>query len=328
MVRFEEEQGCEGNDAGDDGGEFPLVGTSKDNDPLVSHYPRRTFTVPGRAESEIIEIGTDPDTELPIHEERWFVTCDSPALPPEAKLPFISRLTIAPNGVDFNGDPVRFVAHDPHADLCLPAAVPVPVPGSANPEDNDGEQPGQVEPEGPCIRITGRNLYRGADLAVRLRFGLEDESIIPFQTVSFDSASESVVGVVPAGVGALVAGVAGAPPKELELPPATTVVVEVSVDGQEYFAVQERLTVYRGPNLALDGDGVYPPIGGGWAELKATELAYRGHEATVRRQKELNFLWSWDVRAKKRVFVYTEYCVSIAHTPFLACSPTTLPHRP
>lgn len=295
MVRFEEEQEerCEGTDPGDEGkGSLVVAGTGEDNAPLVFRSPPRVFTVPGRVESEIIETGTDPDTELPIHEERWFVTCDSPPLPPGAKLPFISRLTIAPNGADFTGEPLRFVAHDPHADICLPAAVPVPlpvpvvpVPVLATPGDDGDEQSGGAEPEGPCIRITGRNLYRGADLSVRLRFGLEDESVVLLQTVSFDAASESVVGVVPVGVGVLVAGAAGAAPKGPDLPPATTVVVEVSVDGQDFFAVPDRLTVYRGPNLALHGDGVYPPVGGGWAELKTTESAYRGLEPMVRRRK-------------------------------------------
>ena len=293
MVRFEEELeegGCEGSDPSDEAKGSLVVGTSSEdiNAPRVSRSPPRVFTVPGRVESEIIESGTDPDTELPIHEERWFITCDSPPLPPEAKLPFVSRLTVAPNGADFNGEPLRFVAHDPHADVCLPAAVPVPVPAPAaspvpaTPGDEGGEESGGAEPEGPCIRITGRNLYSGADLSVRLRFGLEDESVVSFETVSFDAASESIVGVVPAGVGALVAGASGAASKEPEVPPATTVVVEVSVDGQDFFAVPDRLTVYRSPNLALHGDGVYPPTGGGWAELKTTESAYRGHEAMVR----------------------------------------------
>lgn len=285
MVRFEEDQEerCEGNDAGDGGGGSLLVVTGEDNAPILSRSPPRVFTVPGRVECEIIETGTDPDTELPVHEERWFVTCESPALSPEGRLPFISRITIAPNGADFEGEPLRFVGHDPHADLCLPAAVPVPVP--TNPGDGGDEQSGGAAPKGPCVRITGRNLYRGADLAVRLRFGLEDESVVPFQTVSFDAASESIVGVVPTGVDALVAGGAGAASKEPELPAATTVVVEVTVDGQEFFAVPDRLTVYRGPILALHGDGVCLPTGGGWAELKTTESAYRGHQAKVRRSK-------------------------------------------
>ena len=90
MVRFEEERG-EGNDGNDHGDD----GEGQDNSPAVCRSPPRVFTVPGRAESEIIETGTDPDTELPIHEERWFVTCDSPPLPPQAKLPFISRLTLS-----------------------------------------------------------------------------------------------------------------------------------------------------------------------------------------------------------------------------------------
>lgn len=290
MVRFEEDQEerCQGSDAGDEIGGEPSAGNGKDNGTLLSRPPLRVFTVPGRVESEIIETGTDPDTELPIHEERWFVTCDSPALPPGAKLPFVSRLSIAPNGADFNGEPLRFVAHDPHADLCQPKAVPVPVlthPGGGGGGGTGGDgddQSGEPEAEGPRIRITGQNLYRGTDLAVRLRFGVDDESVVPLQTVSFDPASESIVGVVPSGVEVLVAGAAGLAPKESELPPAITVVVEVSVDGQEYLAVPERLTVYRGPKLALHGDGVYPPAGGGWAELKTVESVYRGHEAKVR----------------------------------------------
>lgn len=323
MVRFEEdlEDGRAINDAGDGGGGSLSGGNSEDIVPPLPRPPPRVFTVPGRVESEIIETGTDPDTELPIHEERWFVTCDSPALPPDAKLPFISRLTVAPNGADFNGEPLCFVAHDPHADLCRPVAVPVPAPVAANPGGDDGDQQSGdgAEPEGPRVRITGRNLYPGADLAARLRFGLDDGSVVPFEAVSFDAASESVVGVVPAGVEALVAGAAGAAPKEPELPPAITVAVEVSVDGREFFAVPNRLTVYRGPDLALHGDGVYPPTGGGWAELKTTESAYRGHEAMVRRRTKR--WWSWEYVQIPRILRKTFFLSSV-EKPLLASGTT------
>lgn len=288
LVRFEEEQeeSTEGTNGGCEEGSSlfdnstPFEGISEDKAPLPPRSPPRVFTVPGRVESEIVEVGTDPDTELPIHEERWFLTCDSPALPPEAKLPFISRLTVAPNGANFNGEPLRFVAHDPHADLCLPPAVPVPVPPPLG-GDEDEHSEGEAEPKGPCIRITGRNLYRGTDLAVRLRFGLDDENIVPFHTVSFDAASESIVGVVPMEAGELVAGAVGAASKEPQAPPAISVVVEVTVDGWEYFAVPERLTLFRGPHLTLQGDGLYPAAGGGWAELKTKESTFRGHDAKV-----------------------------------------------
>lgn len=303
LVRFEEEEkhvevtANEGMNAGGGGGKeassLPddnsalFEGTSEDKAPLLSHSPPRVFTVPGLVESEIVEVGTDPDTDAPVQEERWFLTCDSPALPPEAKLPFVSRLTVAPNGVDFNGEPLRFVAHDPHADLCLPPAVPTPVPPPPPPPPSDGDEDEQSEkhesePKGPCIRITGRNLYRGTDLAIRLRFGLEEESVVPFRTVSFDPTSESIVGFVPVEAGDLVAKPAGAaPPKEPQAPPAVGVVVEVTVDGREYFAVPERLTLFRGPHLTLQGDGMYPVAGGGWAEIKTKEPTFRGHEAKV-----------------------------------------------
>lgn len=292
LVRFEEEAQEDGTaQAADDGDSeegASLLGERRDNeDPLLpSRSPPRVFLVPGRMESEVVEVGVDPDTELPIHEEHRFLTCDSPALPPGAKLPFVSRLTVAPNGVDFNGEPLRFVAHDPHADLCLPAAVPVPVGRNTAGDGDSDELSGGAEREGPRVRITGRNLYRGADLAVRLRFGLDDENVVPFETVYFDPASESIVGVLPAGAEVLVAGEAGAARKDQQsLPPAISVVVEVSVHDQEYFAVPERLTVYRDPHLTLQGDGFYPISGGGWAEIKTAEAAFRGHEAMVSPRK-------------------------------------------
>lgn len=303
LVRFEEEEhvevtAAEGMNAGGGGEEASSLlddstffeGTREDKVPLSSFSPPRVFTVPGRVESEIVEVGTDPDTDAPVQEERWFLTCDSPALPPEAKLPFISRLTVAPNGVNFNGEPLRFVAHDPHADLCLPLAVPAPVlpppPPSAGDEDEQSEKV-ESEAKGPCIRITGRNLYHGTELAIRLRFGLEEESVVPFRTVSFDPASESIVGFVPMEAGELVAGPAGAAPKESQAPPAISVVVEVTVDGREYFAVPERITLFSGPHLTLQGDGLYPVAGGGWAELKTKEPTFRGQEAKVKPTREL-----------------------------------------
>lgn len=292
LVRFEEEAQEDGtakatNDGdGEEGASLPEERRDSEDPLLPSRSPPRVFLVPGRVESEVVEIGTDPDTELPIHEERWFLTCDSPALSRGAKLPFISRLTVAPNGVDFHGEPLRFVAHDPHADVCLPAAVPVPALSNTGGDGGGDELLGRAEPEGPRVRITGRNLYHGADLAVRLRFGLDDENVVPFETVHFDPASESIVGVVPAGTEVLVAGEAGAARKEQQsLPPATSVVVEVSVHDQEYFAVPERLTVYRQPHLTLHGDGFYPNSGGGWAEIKTTVAAFRGHEAMVSLRK-------------------------------------------
>lgn len=295
LVRFEEEQEEdsteERGDGGDDEGAPLLEGTGNDKTvSALSRSPPRVFVVPGRVESEVIEVGTDPDTELPIHEERWFLACSSPPLPPEAKLPFVSRITVAPNGADFDGEPLRFIAHDPHADVCLPPAVPVPAPplpasDAAAAEDDGDESSDGTEARGPCVLITGRNLYRGTNVAVRLRFGLDDESVVPFHTVSFDAVSESIVGVVPIDAAELVAGAPGAsPPKEAQQrPPAVSVVVEVSVDGVEFFAVPERLTLYRGPQLALHGDGLYPAAEGGLAELKTTAPSFRGHQAKVGR---------------------------------------------
>lgn len=294
LVRFEEEQveTTEGANAGGEEGSFLVdeknlfEGTSEEKVPPPSGLPLRVFTVPGRVESELIEVGTDPDTELPIQEERWFLTCESPPLPPEAKVPFISRLTVAPNGINFTGEPLRFVAHDPHADLCVPPAVPIPVtPPPIGGDDDKDSVEGRAETKGPCIRITGRNLYRGTELAIRLRFGLEEESVVPFHEVSFNPASESIVGFVPVEAGQLIARAGGAAQKEPQALPAISVVVEVAVDGREYFAVPERLTLFHGPHLTLQGDGLYPVAGGGWAELKTKELTFRGHEAKVSRQE-------------------------------------------
>ncbi|CAM9777990.1 unnamed protein product [Ectocarpus sp. 8 AP-2014] len=299
LVRFEEEQEEDSTEErGDGGGDeaAPLLGgTGNDTtrSALSRSIARRVFVVPGRVESEVIEVGTDPDTELPIHEERWFLACGSPPIPPGAKLPFVSRVTVAPNGADFDGESLRFIAHDPHADVCLPSAVPAPAPplpasgaaAAAADEDDDGDKSSDGgEARGPCIHITGRNLYRGANVAVRLRFGQDDESIVPFHTVSFDASSESIVGVVPIDAGELVAGAPGAPPpKEAQQrPPGVSVVVEVSVDGVEFFAVPERLTLYRGPQLTLHGDGLYPAAEGGLAELKTTAPSFRGNQAKVR----------------------------------------------
>lgn len=270
MVRFEEETG--NKQTGGEEGHAPL----ENNKVPVLPQPSRVFVVPGQTESEIIEVGVDPETELPIHRERWFITCDSPSLSPQAKFPFISRVTIAPNGATFMGEPLRFVAHDSHADLCMPTVVPIPNPVPVNgAKESDGT--------GALMRITGRNLYRGTGLAARLRFGGDNQSVISLDEVAFDEASASITGVLPAATGGLVAGAAGVsttqPPS---CPPAIGVVVEVSVDGHEYFAVPERLTLYRNPLLTLEGDGLYPAAEGGWAELVTAVPAFRGHEAKVK----------------------------------------------
>ncbi|CAM9246653.1 unnamed protein product, partial [Hapterophycus canaliculatus] len=246
----------------------------------------RVFTVSGRVESEVVEIGTDPETEFPVHEERWFLGCDSPALSPEAKLPFVARVTVAPNGADFTGEHLRFIAHDPHADVCRPSAVPVPdaPPLACVPSDGGGgdEHSERAEAVGPRIHIAGRNLYHGPNLAVRLRFGLDDESVIPLRTVWFEDCSESIVGVMPTEAGALVTGAVGATRAEPQCPPAIEVAVEASVDGHEYFAVPDRLTLYRSPRLTLQGSGLFPEAVGGWAELKTATSTFRGHDAKVR----------------------------------------------
>ena len=279
----------------------------------------RIITVAGRTESETIEIDVDPDTGLPILETQWFVTCDSPSLPPppQAKLPFISRVTVAPNGTTFEGEPLRFVAHDPHADACFPTAVPVtdtdavPVP-IATPADCDEEPDAAASAAaGELISITGRNLYRGAGLAVRLRFDADgggssggggggdsadsggsggggggssgdDDSVIPLHAVTFDDATETVTGRLPAAAASLLAGPTGTAAKDPARSPALGVVVEVTVDGNEFFTTPERLTLYRHPKLTLKGDGLYPVAGGGWAELAVAGSTFRGHEAKAR----------------------------------------------
>lgn len=259
----------------------------------------RTFVVPGRAESEKIEVGTDPETGHPIEKIRCFVTCDPPPLRLDEakKLPFISSVTIAPNGATFEGGgrrrPLRFVAHDPHADCCRPTAVPVPVAAVAaakTEQDKDPVNNGTSLEMGAPIHITGRNLYGGTGLAVRLRFGGGDDSggecEIPLDAVTFDSATGTITAVLPMAVGEVVVpGVEGKSAKDPPRPPAREVAVEVSVDdGKEYFAVPERLTLYRPPKLSLKGDGLFPAEEGGLAELVTAEPTFRGHGAMVRLQ--------------------------------------------
>ncbi|CAN0107121.1 unnamed protein product [Scytosiphon promiscuus] len=300
-VRFEEERedgaeaSAEGYHERVDLGESssPFESSSEGNAASPSRLlPQRVFTVSGRVESEVVEVGKHPDTELPVHEERWFLACDSPALPPEARLPFVARVTVAPNGADFNGEHVRFIAHDPHADICRPLAVPVPDAPPLAPAASDGSGSGcdehseRGEVEGPRIHITGRNLYRGPSLAARLRFGLGDESVVPLRSVTYDTLSDSIVGVIPTDAGALVAGAAGEARAEPQHPPAIGVAVEASVDGHEYFAVPGRLTLYRSPCLTLQGDGLFPEEVGGWAELKTAASTFRGNDPKVRMVSE------------------------------------------
>lgn len=331
LVRFVEEGG--GRHEADGDVELKASPDSDGGASTLSTGPAsRIITVAGRTESETFEVDIDPDTDLPIFETRWFVTCDSPSLlPPQAKLPFISRVTVAPNGANFEGEPLRFIAHDPLADACLPTAVPVsdtdtvPAPTLA-PADCDEERNAAATAAataaaaaGELITITGRNLYRGAGLAVRLRFDSDDgssssgggggdsgdgggsgggggdgcgggggdssgdeDSVIPLHAVAFDDATETVTGRLPAAAASLLAGPTGTATKGAPRPPALGVAVEVTVDGKEYFAAPERLTLYRHPNLTLKGDGLYPVAGGGWVELAVAEPTFRGHEAKVR----------------------------------------------
>lgn len=291
LVRFEEQRH-------DDEEMPPRPSKIEDNFPSVSPAnpsppgpSARIFVVPGRAESEKIEVGIDPETGNPIEETRCFVTCDAPPLHHlgEAKFPFTSSVTVAPNGATFEGGsrPLRFVAHDPHADCCRPTAVPIPVTAVAaakteqdKPPARDGTGP-QV---GALLHITGRNLYSGTGLAVRLRFGSGCENTIPLDAVAFDRVAETITGALPLAVGELVVpGIEGQSAKDPPRPPAREVAVEVSVDnGREYFAVPERLTLYRSPKLSLKGDGLFPAHEGGLAELVTVEPTFRGHGAMVR----------------------------------------------
>lgn len=326
LVRFVEEGG---ERLGADGDvELKATQDSDRSDSTLSPGPAsRILTVAGRTESETIEVDIDPDTDLPILETRWFVTCDSPSLPPppQAKLPFISQVTVAPNGTTFEGEPLRFVAHDPHADTCLPTAVPVadtntvpaPIPAPAD-CDEETDAAAATAATGELISITGRNLYRGAGLAVRLRFdddgggssggggggdsvdgggsggggggsSSDDDSAIPLHAVAFDDATETVTGRLPAAAASLLTGPTGTAVKDPARSPALGVVVEVTVDGKEFFTVPERLTLYRHPSLTLKGDGLYPVAGGGWAELAVAGSTFRGHEAKARLWRPIFF---------------------------------------
>lgn len=267
LVRFEEE--VEKEQRHSEGS--PLAGDDNEQASLPPPQPGRTFDIPGRAESEIVQAGTDPETGLPIHEERWFIVCDSPALPPGGGLPFISRVTVAPNGATFRGKPLRFVAHDPWADACFPMALPIPVVDGENPDGS-----------GTFVRITGRNLYRGDGLAARLRFGRDKASVVPLDAVAFARGSETITGAVPVVAGALVGGEVGTAAKAAACPPAISTTVEVSMDGKKYFAVPEKVILYHDPVLTLKGDGFFPIADGGVAELVPAGATFRGNEAKAR----------------------------------------------
>lgn len=344
LVRFLEEQDEQNSEQQPD----TLAGNNNDNgNAPLSSCPPRVFVVPGWIESEQVVTGHEDDTDYPIYEERSFIMCDAPPLLQQQqqqqlpghndKLPFIARVSVAPNGATFDigeneeaeeegeegeeGEgihPVRFVAHDPHADLCLPVAVPVPVmpPASATspvPTPSAAPANGRKETaptedcrsngstrgiEGTRITVTGRNLYRGSDLAARLRFGGHPENVVPLDEITFDRATSSITGTLPTIATELVGTAAGrardattavavvpnATPC-LKQPAARRVVVEVSVDGEEYFAVPERLTLYRESPLTLQGDGYFPVAGGGegcLAELVPAQPVFRGDRAKVR----------------------------------------------
>lgn len=274
LVRFEEEE-----DSKEEDSNVVASTLSEDMDkrpPMLRSPSRRVFDVPGQVESELIKIDIDPETELPIYEERWFITCDSPPLLPQAQLPFISLVTIAPNGTAFEGTPLQFTAHDPHVDGYVPSAIPIPLPASV--PAVGGEKP---DGTGTLVCITGRNLYRSAGLTARLRFGSDQKSVVALDNVAFDSASGTITCDIPTVACAFIAGVGGTSAQEPLRPPAIGVAIEVSVDGEEYFTAPERLIMYSDPHLALKGDGLFPVAGGGWAELMTTELTFRGQDAKV-----------------------------------------------
>lgn len=231
---------------------------------------RRVFTVPGRVESELVVVGQEAETEHPIYEERLFISCDAPPLRlqqsqpqqqqqrrqqqqqrqqpgadqsqshDEDKLPFVSRVTVAPNGQTFleakpGATRLLFVAHDPHADKCQPTAFPIPTEYSVPPRirNSDGAT-SKGETNGMHIRITGRNLYRGLhNLVARLRFGRSgpktvvgvgandhsseegrnkgagNKCVVPLESVTFDRGSASITAMVPFAVASeIVKGVA------------------------------------------------------------------------------------------------------------------------
>lgn len=289
----------------------------------------RVFTVSGRVESDLVEVGQDPETEDTIYQERLYISCEPPPVNQihgeTNKLPFIARITVSPNGETFaekQKNPVLFIAHDPVADACLPSALPVCLLTAISGPDG---KPGENVAAEMFLRIVGRNLYRGpqSHLAARLRFGSSnnnssssnhskdedsnnssgsssssssssnsnDNNVIPLSKVQFDRDSASITGMVPVaaishlGVGiAVSSGIASSSresSKQMIDPPARAVVVEVSIDGEEYFSVPERLTLYREVPLMLQGSGFVPAAEGIVMELVPMQTTFRGQAAKV-----------------------------------------------
>lgn len=274
MVRFEEQAGR--YNGIDDAEVLALADQNDDVSSPLTLDPARVFEVPGKVESEIIEVGQDPETELPIEEERWFITCEAPSLGAGVKFPLAYRVTVAPNGVTFRGTPVRFIVHDPFVDACSPTAVPVPVLSYPS---AGGDGVGEPEEKGTLIRITGRSLYGGAGLAVRLRRDLDD--FVSLDAVVFDPESEAITGVVPVVAEKLFELERASGGKENSKAPAVSVAVEVTMDGEEFFAAPERLILYRDPWLTLKVDGSFPTSGGGFAELVPEAPTFRGDNPKV-----------------------------------------------
>lgn len=266
MVRFKE-QGRRYNGIDD----AELLAPENQNDD-----PARVFEVPGKVESEMVEVGQDPETELPIQEERWFITCEAPSLGTGVNLPLAYRVTVAPNGITFRGAPIRFIVHDPFVDACSPTAVPVPVVSCPS-EGSDGV--GELEEKRIPISITGRSLYGGADLAVRLHRDLDD--FVALDAVAFDPESEAITGVVTAEAEKLFGIDRASDGKESSQAPVVSVAVEVTIDGEEFFAAPERLILYRDPWLTLKVDGPFPTSGGGFAELVPEAPTFRGDNPQV-----------------------------------------------
>lgn len=274
LVQFEEEE-SESNGR--------ITGPPRGNS-LEASSERRVFVVPGCVQSELVGVGEEADTGDPIYEERFFISCNAPSLQQgRYTLPFIARVSIAPNGETFSeeGSPLIFIAHDPHADKCLPIAVPIPSPTARASKGTD------IDLTRVLLTVTGRNLYDSGYLSGRLRFGSDSDNILPLEEVAFDERSSSITAVVPATISLLV-GLTGEPVTpgssagfHSASQAARKVVVELSVSGDEYFTVPERLTLYNDSQLKVKGNGRLPAEEGGTVELTLPTPSFRGHNPKV-----------------------------------------------
>lgn len=287
LVRFEEKH-AEG-----DGSVQETPEDAPQVPPSEPSLCRRVFHLPGLVESESIRVGDDPDTGLPICREKYFVSCTAPSLEQLSEnLPFMACVTVAPNGKTFSnsGSPIIFTAHDPHADACSPLAMAAPCSPASTIEG------AQAVPE-PTLTIRGRGLYSSAQLAARIRFGDGVESVLGMETVTLDESTSSMTALLPGSAASLVRLTNGPAPVGLAgtktlLKAARNVSIEVTVDGEEFFAVPEPLTLYAESRFKLQGEGFFPAESGGIGELVPATPVFRGCDPKVQRRGKGHLLLS------------------------------------